>query len=162
MPGYGIHRHAAGLKPWSWAEKRLKQAHNYWIATVHPDGRPNSSAVWGLWLEGQFWFSCATNSRKARNLARNPACTITTERADEAVIVEGVASPVSGRDKLAPFVRAYKRKYDWPMDPDAEGYFVVTPRLAFAFIEHADQFQKTSTRYDFNVPRRVGNKAPSR
>jgi len=48
-------------------------------------------AVWGLWLDGAFYFSTAARSQKARNLSANPACVVTTESADEAVIVEGVA-----------------------------------------------------------------------
>ena len=152
MMSYGVPATLSGAVPWARAEKSLVRSHNYWVTTVHPDGRPNSTAVWGLWLDGKFWFSCAPSSRKAKNLAVNPACTVTTERADEAVIVEGTATAVRGRTKLAPFVRAYKKKYDWEMDPEGDGYFVVTPQKAFAFIEHADQFANSATRYDF--PRR--------
>jgi hypothetical protein len=159
MESYGIARGARGMKPWSWAQRRLAQAHNYWVNTVHPDGRPNSTAVWGLWLDGKFWFSCSTGSRKAKNLASDPRCTITTERADEAVIVEGSAAPVRGRAKLLPFVRAYKKKYDWDMDPDGEGYFMVTPRVAFVFVEHPGQFATTATRYEFS---RNANKRPAK
>jgi PPOX class probable F420-dependent enzyme len=149
MPGYGVPGDTDGALPWSWARERLERAHNYWLATVRPDGRPHVMAVWGLWMDDAFWFSTSATSRKARNIARNPNCAVTTEHADEAVMVEGVAAPVSGADTLGPFVEAYKRKYDWDMDPAGDGYFVVTPRMAFGFIEHADQFAKTSTRWTF-------------
>jgi hypothetical protein len=149
MASYGIPTSMKDTLPWSHARKRLEEAHNYWVTTVHPSGRPNSTAVWGLWLDGKFWFSCSAGSRKAKNLAKNPACTITTDRADEAVIVEGTAAPVSGRTKLAPFARAYKKKYDWDMDPTGDGYFVVTPHTAFAFIEHSNKFTTTATKYVF-------------
>ncbi len=151
MSGYGVPDSANGTLSWSWARTRFAANHNYWVTTVRADGRPSSSPVWGLWLGDAFWFSCAANSRKARNLARNPACTVTTERADEAVIIEGTAAPVRGRANVMGFVRAYKKKYDWVMNPDAEGYFIVTPQVGFAFIEHADQFAKTATRYTFGA-----------
>jgi hypothetical protein len=149
MRSYGVPRALEGSLPWSWAQKRFAGAHNYWVSTVDPDGRPHSSAVWGLWLDGKFWFSCSPASVKAHNLQHNPYCVITTERADEAVIIEGRATPVRGRAKLLPMVRAYKRKYEWEMDPAADGYFAVTPRVGFAFIEHSNRFSSSATRYRF-------------
>ncbi len=47
--------------------------------------------VWGLWQDGRLLFSTGSESRKARNLAHNPNCVACTERANEAVTVEGVA-----------------------------------------------------------------------
>ena len=43
MPGYGIvgPGEGRGLLPWSWAEERLIASHDYWVATVWPDGRPH-------------------------------------------------------------------------------------------------------------------------
>lgn len=155
MQSYGVPATLKGALPWSRSAKHFSASHNYWITTVHPDGRPNSTAVWGLWLDNAFWFSCALDSRKAKNLARDPRCTVTTERGDEAVIIEGTARPVKGRAKLLPFVRAYKKKYDWDMDPAADGYFVVTPRVAFAFTEHADEFGPSATRYEFGAAART-------
>src|SRR4030081_968866 len=91
MPGYGLPTAGTGLLPWSWAEQRLKKSHNYWITTVKPDGSPHTMVVWGLWIDGQFLFSTGRKSRKARNLAKNPNCVVSTEHAHEAVIVEGTA-----------------------------------------------------------------------
>jgi pyridoxine/pyridoxamine 5'-phosphate oxidase len=51
--------------------------------------------VWGVWADDRFYFSTGRQSRKARNLAANAACVVCAERADEAVIVEGVAEEVS-------------------------------------------------------------------
>jgi hypothetical protein len=152
MQSYGVPAAMKGAVPWVTAEKRFAGAHNYWVATAHPSGRPNVTPVWGVWLDGRFWFSCSLESRKAKNLAWNPGCTITTENADEAVILEGVAERVRGREALLPMTRAYEKKYNWKMDPDADGYFVLTPRVAFAFVEHADKFASSATRYSFSDP----------
>ncbi len=53
MPGYGISdaNSGKGLLEWSWATERLMKAHNYWLATTRPDGRPHCMPVWGIWLE---------------------------------------------------------------------------------------------------------------
>src|ERR1700679_2379391 len=88
MPGYGLPAGSKGLLPWSWAERRLKKSHNYWITTVKPDGSPHTMVVWGLWQDGRFLFSTGSKSRKARNLAQNVNCVVCTENAHEGVIME--------------------------------------------------------------------------
>jgi hypothetical protein len=150
MPGYGVPASEEGLLPWSWAEERLSRSHNYWLATARPDGRPHAAAVWGVWLEGAFFFSCATNSVKARNLASDPRCVVTTERADEAVIVEGLAEEITDADVLARFKKVYDKKYAWDMDVSRGGIYLVRPAVAFGFIEAAAQFAKTATRWTFD------------
>ena len=151
--GYGFPKGKKGLLSWSWAEQRLKKSHNYWITTVKPDGSPHTMVVWGLWQDGCFLFSTGSQSRKARNLAKNPRCIVCTEDAHEAVIVEGVAeiADVDARRKLIPI---YQRKYDWDlssMKDDLlsmkEPVFAVRPRVVFALWER--YFQTKSTRWQF-------------
>ena len=151
--GYGFPKGKKGLLPWSWAEWRLKRSHNYWITTVKPDGSPHSMVVWGLWQDGRFLFSTGSQSRKARNLAKNAHCIVCTEDAHEAVIVEGIAeiADVAARRKLIP---AYQRKYDWDlssMKDDMlsmkEPVFAVRPKVVFALWER--YFQSKSTRWQF-------------
>ena len=152
-PGYGFPKGSKGLLPWSWAAQRLKKSHNYWITTVRPGGSPHTMVVWGLWQDGRLLFSTGGQSRKARNLEQNPNCVVCTERADEAIIVEGVAeiADVAARRKLIP---AYERKYKFDlssMKDDMlsmkEPVFAVRPKVAFALWEK--HFQGKSTRWKF-------------
>jgi len=152
-PGYGFPESTKGLLTWSWAEQRLKKSHNYWITTVKPDGSPHTMVVWGLWHDGRFLFSTGSKSRKAQNLAENPHCVVCTERADEAVIVEGLAeiADVAARRKLIP---AYERKYDWDLSKMKEDMLsmkepvlAVRPKTVFALWEK--YFQSKSTRWRF-------------
>jgi hypothetical protein len=155
MPGYGLPTAATtGLLPWSWAEQRLKKSHNYWITTVKPDGSPHTMVVWGLWIDGQFLFSTGSKSRKARNLAKNPNCVVSTEDAHEAVIVEGTAqvADVPTRRRL---LAKYSGKYHWDMasmENDIlsmkEPVFAVRPRVVFALWEK--KFMETTTRWMFH------------
>lgn len=151
--GYGFPKGKKGLLSWSWAEQRLKKSHNYWITTVKPDGSPHTMVVWGLWQDGRFLFSTGSQSRKARNLSKNPHCIVCTEDAHEAIIVEGVAeiADVEARRKLIP---AYQRKYHWDlssMKDDMlsmkEPVFAVRPKVVFALWEK--YFQTKSTRWQF-------------
>lgn len=150
MPQYGISTEAEGQLPWSWAEERLTSSHNYWISTTQPDGRPHAMPVWAVWLDGALLFSTAEGSTKARNLARDPRCTATTEYAGEAVIVEGVAEIVTDSDFLAHFKAAYDPKYGWDMDVSTGTIYAVRPAVAFGFTETADTFTKTATRWWFD------------
>lgn len=151
MPGYGISpaTEGQGLLPWSWAAERLSSGHNFWLATARPDGRPHLMPVWGVWQDGAFSFSTSAGSRKARNLAADPRCTISTESPDEPVILEGMAAEQTDRTKLAAFVKAYKEKYAWEIDPSAGGIFAIRPTVAFAFIEKPVDFPGTATRWVF-------------
>ena len=147
MPGYGIAESTEGILPWSWARERLERSRNYWVATMHPGGRPHLMPVWAVWLQGVLYFSTARTSRKARNLFANPNCSVSTERGDEAVILEGPATVSEDPDVLRPAWDAYKAKYDWSLE--GESMFVLRPRVAFAFIERADQFVTAATRWRF-------------
>src|SRR5208283_1645391 len=91
MKGYGVPKSLKGALPWEWARQRLVESHNHFIVSVRPNGAPHLMPVWGVWREEAFYFSTAETSRKARNLKRNPNCVVSTEKAEEAVIVEGVA-----------------------------------------------------------------------
>lgn len=147
MPGYFSAEPEFELLPWSWAVERLAASRNYWISTVAPDGRPHAMPVWAVWLDNRLYFSTGAESRKVRNLQANPRCTASTERADEAVIIEGTAQLEDNPGVLTAFVSAYNTKYSWEMEP--EGIWRVTPAVAFGFIEAADQFGKTATRWTF-------------
>jgi hypothetical protein len=152
-PGYGFPKGTKGLLPWSWAEQRLKKSHNYWITTVKPDGSPHTMVVWGLWQDGRLLFSTGSESRKARNLAKNTNCVVCTELANEAVIVEGIAevADIASRRK---FLARYGPKYKFDMSSmkDAilamkEPVFAVRPSVVFALWEK--HFQSKSTRWVF-------------
>ncbi len=163
MPGYGLPEGSKGLLPWTWAEQRLKKSHNYWITTLKPGtsqdkaspdkASPHTMVVWGLWQDGRFLFSTGSKSRKARNLAQNANCVVSTEHAHEAVIVEGAAeiADILARRKFLP---KYERKYNFDMSkmkPDIlsmkEPIFAVRPRVVFGLWEK--EFIEKSTRWTF-------------
>jgi PPOX class probable F420-dependent enzyme len=154
MPGYGILPADAGsgLLPWTEARLRLTGAHDYWLATVAPDGRPHVMPVWGVWSDGRLWFSTGLRSRKARNLAADPRCTVTTDDARDPVVVEGVAEQVTGAAAIGAFVDGVNAKYGAGMtpqfqDPAVNGTFAVRPVRAFA-LSGAD-FPGSPTRWTF-------------
>jgi PPOX class probable F420-dependent enzyme len=156
MPGYGVRGpgEGSGLLPWAWAVERLIASRNYWIGTVWPDGRPHAMPVWGAWddEEDRFWFSSGGRSRKARNLAADPRCVVTTEDANEPVVVEGEAEIVRDHDAIGRFIELGNAKYPEAfshqfLDPAVNATIAVRPRWAFA-IRH-DDFTGSPTRWTF-------------
>ena len=148
MPGYGISESEEGMLPWSWAEERLAATRNFWVASVRPDGRPHLMPVWAVWVDDALYFSTARTSVKAKNLFANPECAISTESANEAVILEGAVAHEESHETLRPVWGAYKAKYDWSVE--GESMMVLRPRVAFAFIETADKFSTAATRWHFD------------
>jgi hypothetical protein len=150
MPGYGIVEatEGDGLLPWAWAVDHLVASHNYWLATSRADGRPHCMPIWGVWIDGVFCFSTGAASAKARNLASNARCVVTTERADDAVIVEGTATLASDGEFLTRAGQLYAAKYPpYKLDPSMGPILVVKPSIAFGFIEL--KMTNTATRWIF-------------
>jgi len=157
MPGYGIlgPTEGSGLLSWSWAEERLVASHDYWVATVWPDGRPHSMPVWGIWRDGSLWFSSSLGSRKIRNLLREPRCTVATDNALEPVVVEGAAAIVTDRDLIQRFLEGLNGKYDTAyqidfFDPGVNATVRVRPRWIFALTE--EDFTGSPTTWTFCQP----------
>lgn len=57
------------------------------------------------------YFSSGRRSRKAHNLARNRRSVVCTDRADEAVVVEGVAALIGDARRLRQIAAVYVAKY---------------------------------------------------
>lgn len=154
MPGYGLPKTKKGLLPWKWAENRLKKSRQYWIATTRPDGRPHVMVIWALWLDGKLYFSTGKTSRKARNLAANPNCTMCTEDAAEAVILEGTIETEHDLKTIRKFLRLYEKKYKFDMSGMVddllnlkEPVFYLSPKVVFGLWEK--KFSTSATRWLF-------------
>ena len=76
-----LDRYGNAAIPWSRPHDLLASALPtpdiaYFLGTVRPDGRPHAAGIGALWLDGDLYFTSGPATRKARNLAANPACTI--------------------------------------------------------------------------------------
>ncbi len=147
IPDYGISKSKKGMLPWKWASDRAAKSHQYWVATVRPDGSPHVMPVWGVWLQNAFYFSTGRKTRKARNLASNPRCVICSENSREAVIVEGTASELVDAKKLAGVAKVYKKKYKVDVSAMDSPIYCVQPGVVFGLFEK--RFPTTATRWKF-------------
>jgi PPOX class probable F420-dependent enzyme len=152
MPGYGIQGpdEGSGLLPWAWAEERLTASRNYWVVSLWPDGRPHSMPVWAVWDGEALWFSSSNGSRKSRNLRADPRCVVTTENADEPVVIEGSADIVRDRDAIARVAELMNAKYGGITVEFLAAHATIRVRPHWAFgIAHGD-FTGSPTRWDFD------------
>jgi PPOX class probable F420-dependent enzyme len=154
MPGYGIlpANQGTGLLPWDWALTRLRDSHDYWVATVWPDGRPHTMPVWGVWDDGVLWFSSSLRSRKIRNIQAGSRVSVSTEDPRNPVVLEGVAEIVRETAAIQRFLEVMNAKYDVDysmdfMDPTKNASVRVRPVWAFGVAE--DDFGGSPTRWDF-------------
>jgi len=154
MPeGYGIEKGTDGLLSWSEVVERLTASRNYWVCTARRDGRPHAMPVWGVWLDGAFYFSSDPASVKGRNLTRRPDASVHLESGDDAVIIEGAVERLAGAEGLADFVDAYDAKYGIRVDTGdpAFGIYVLSPEVIFAWRER--DFPHSATRWRFDAAR---------
>jgi PPOX class probable F420-dependent enzyme len=75
--------------------------HTCWLATIDADGSPHVTGIGALWSGGTFWFETGEGSRKGRNLARDPRCTLSVAVKEFDLVVEGTAALVTDTDVVA-------------------------------------------------------------
>ena len=129
---------ADGLPPVNWDAVVAKldagsapapDAHNAktkWLATINEDGRPHVTAVGALWLDGAFWFQTNPRTRKGRNVARDPRCSVALSILDADVVIEGDATRVTERADVARIAQAWADD-GWPAEPDESGTGITAP-----------------------------------
>ena len=146
--------------PWAEARERLETAEVYWLSTVRPDGRPHVTPLVAVWLDGSLYFASGPDEHKAKNLAHNHHCIITTgcdvlEGLD--LVVEGDAEVVGDETRLRHVADKYASKYGLPFrftvrdgtfygEGGAAVVYELTPVKAFGFGK-GESFSQTRWRF---------------
>src|SRR5687767_11063655 len=71
--------------------------HTCWLTTINPDGSPHVTPVGGAWVDGAFWFQTGDGTRKAKNVARDPRCSMSVSAHQFDLVVNGTAEKVTDR-----------------------------------------------------------------
>jgi hypothetical protein len=127
-----------GLPPLDWADfvEKLdtgsapapdgRNSRTTWLSTINEDGSPHVTAVGALWLDGTFWFQTGTGTRKGRNVARDPRCSVAVSIRDADVVLEGEAVRVTDPAALTRIAKAWAEQ-GWPAAPDESGSGITAP-----------------------------------
>jgi pyridoxine/pyridoxamine 5'-phosphate oxidase len=127
-----------GLPPVDWANivekldsgsQPAPEAHNArttWLSTVNEDGSPHVTAVGAIWLDGSFWFQTGSSTRKSRNVARDPRCSLAVSIRDADVVAEGEAEHEIDPDTLTRLAKAWADQ-GWPAELDETRAGITAP-----------------------------------
>jgi general stress protein 26 len=102
----------------AWAETlgTIEGAELFWITTVRADGRPHTTPLVAVWLDGALHFSTGADEQKAVNLRTNPHVVLTTGNSEWDrgldVVVEGDAEQVEDDRTLRRLAEAWRTKWD--------------------------------------------------
>jgi pyridoxamine 5'-phosphate oxidase-like protein len=92
----------------------------FFVATVRPDGRPHTAGVGAIWVDEALYFVSGPGTRRARNLAANPACSISVRLSGIDLVLEGEAHRVTESSTLDRVAAVY-RSGGWPATVDGDG-----------------------------------------
>ena len=94
--------------------------HTCWLATINADGSPHVTGVGALWVDGAFWFETGKTTRKGRNLARDPRCTLSLATKEFDLVVDGDAELVTDPEAVAAMAARWADG-GWPARVDDSG-----------------------------------------
>jgi hypothetical protein len=100
--------------------------HTFWLATIDADGKPHVAGIGGFWRDRSVWFSTGPTTRKGRNLARDPRCTVAVAGPGFDLTLEGLAHRVTDPDEVAAYA-SEAAEGGWPAEPDETGAAVTAP-----------------------------------
>src|SRR3954454_19304525 len=101
------------LVDWTRVEERLSRGlpqapgaggpgrHTCWLATTNADGSPHLTGIGALWVSGIGYFETGENSRKGRNLARDPRCSLSVATDEFDLVLDADAVLVDDPDVVA-------------------------------------------------------------
>jgi hypothetical protein len=116
--------------------------------------RPDAVPVWFWWDGESVYFSTKSDSRKARNVERQPRVVLHNGDGADPIIIKGVAEPAAATDELERVDRAYAEKYVAPDSGESATIFIegdvvlrVTPRRVIAW-SYANVSLRTDWEFD--------------
>ncbi|TMC36966.1 MAG: pyridoxamine 5'-phosphate oxidase family protein [Chloroflexi bacterium] len=102
----------------SWAElvRRLAASRTFWLSTAR-NIRPHVMPLLAVSVDRAIYFCAGPATRKARNLARESRCVLTTAADGVDIVVEGKAVRVTDGPTLERVADEYRSKYGWDPEP---------------------------------------------
>jgi len=149
----------AVARPWADVAEVLTSSELFWLSTVRRDGRPHVTPLPAIWLDDALHICTGDQEQKAKNLATNPRCILTTGTNDMRsgldVVVEGEAARVTDTAQLERLAALWKTKLDWDFTVEGDAFgdedgrhglvYAVLPSKVLAF----SKGPYSQTRYRF-------------
>jgi Pyridoxamine 5'-phosphate oxidase len=121
-----LDRYGDPTLPWERAHALLSApskgpALTHFLGTVRPDGRPHAAGIGAVWHDGDFYLTSNPRTVKSRNLAENPACTISVRLEGLDVVLEGEATREVDPGTLDTLAQIF-RDGGWPAEVDGDAF----------------------------------------
>ena len=119
-----LDRYGAPALDWNRADEALAvgpPGGTFFLGTTGTDGRPHAAGVGAVWLDGDLYFVSGPGTRKSRNLAANPACTISASLPGIDIVIEGEAARVTDAATLQRLA-AHFREGGWPAEVEGDAF----------------------------------------
>jgi hypothetical protein len=154
----------AKVRPWAHTLDAIRRLQKFTLCTVRADGRPHATPLLAVWAMDGMTFTTRKDEQKAKNLTRNPKCILTagtnTLTGDDYVI-EGTASLISDKERLATIATAFEQTYGWHLTREdgtwhgmadairsgGTNTYFVQPSIIFAF-GNGQPFSQTRYHFD--------------
>lgn len=120
LDGYG-----AEIMQWEEVRNALAVQHPpetpFFLSTLSPAGQIHTVGIGPSWYEGDFYIATGLRSRKGKDLAANPRCTLATRLTGLDVTLSGIATVVRDPATLEA-VAAVFREGGWPAEVEGDAF----------------------------------------
>ena len=120
-----LDRYGDAPLPWSRAQEALEKSNTadvtWFLGAVDPDGTPHAAGVGALWLDDELYFTSGSETRKSRDLAANPGCTVSVRLEGIDLVFEGRAIRETDPATLRRAAERY-REGGWPVEVAADAF----------------------------------------
>jgi hypothetical protein len=104
--------------PWSRALEALEHSQivgnqTAFLATTRPDGRPHLAGVGAIWDDGKVWIVSGPGTRKSRDLAERPDCSVAMSFEGLDLVIDGRAERITDDATLRRVAERYAEG-GWP------------------------------------------------
>jgi hypothetical protein len=93
----------------------------WFLGVTDPDGAPHAAAVGAVWSDGGLYFTSGPGTRKSRDLAAQPAATLSVAMPGIDLVFEGPVERVTDRPTLERLVGIYNEA-GWPAEVAGDAF----------------------------------------
>ena len=93
----------------------------FFLGTIGPDGKPHAAGVGCVWHDGDLYFTSGPGTRKSRDLATDPMCTVSVRLGGIDLVLEGSAARVTDGTTLEQIATKY-RDGGWPAEVAGDAF----------------------------------------
>jgi PPOX class probable F420-dependent enzyme len=125
----------------------LAGPHKMQLATIQPDGTPHLVTMYYAMFDGVIGFWTYRTSQKARNLERDPRCTVLVEAGEgydnlHGVQIGGTVERIEDTDRIREIGTAVYGRYIADFTEELQGYLEPQARKRWGYLLHP---QRTSS-----------------